>query len=97
MWTGSFALADVAPVGFRLPMLIVKLFWKILGNDVMSLNKYDLHPETAKLKPWIGAMFVGNSFSILNYECDFFELVKSGKVKIHIDEIDHLSPGKLLL
>ncbi|KAL2139039.1 hypothetical protein VTI28DRAFT_5877 [Corynascus sepedonium] len=76
---------------------IVDIFWSILGSDVISLNKYDSHPETAKLKPWLSAMFVGTSFSILNYESDFFQLVKDGRIRVHISEITHLSPGKVHL
>lgn len=76
---------------------IVNGFWSVLGGDVIAVNKYDSHPNTAKLKPWIGAMFVGPSYSILNYGTDFFELVKSDLVKVHIGEIDHLSPGKVHL
>jgi hypothetical protein len=72
-------------------------FWWILGNDVHSLNKYDSHPELAKLKPWSEAMFVGTSFSILNYDMNFFELVKSGVVKVHIKDITHLSKRKVHL
>lgn len=77
--------------------LIVNAFWAILGGDVMSLNAYDSHPEMAKLKPWTPAMFTAASFSILNYNSDFFELVRSGKIKVHLGEIDHLSPGKVHL
>lgn len=76
---------------------MVNAFWNILGGDVMTLNAYDKHPETAKLKPWIPAMFTGTSFSILNYDTDFFELAKGDKVAIHVGEIDHLSPGKVHL
>ncbi|KAK3385718.1 hypothetical protein B0H63DRAFT_186939 [Podospora didyma] len=77
---------------------IVNSFWKTLGSDVISINGYDSHPETAKLKPWTSAMFTGTSFSILNYDIDFFDLVKQrDSIKIHIGEIDHLSPGKVHL
>ncbi|GAW18799.1 hypothetical protein ANO14919_082810 [Xylariales sp. No.14919] len=78
---------------------LVNQFWKILGNDVMQLNKYDSHPKTAKLKPWLDVMYVGGSFSILNYEKDFFELIKSDNnlVDIHIGEITSLSPGRVHL
>lgn len=76
---------------------IVNGFWNVLGRDVLALNQYDSHPETAKLKPWIPAMFTGTSFSILNYETDFFELARGDKIKIHVGEIDHLSPGKVHL
>ncbi|KAL2883369.1 hypothetical protein SGCOL_001049 [Colletotrichum sp. CLE4] len=76
---------------------IVDAFWKVLGGDVMTLNAYDSHPDTAKLKPWTEAMFTGTSFSILNYETNFFDLVKEGKVSVHLGEIDHLSAGKIHL
>lgn len=76
---------------------IVNTFWNTLGGDVMTLNAYDSHPETAKLKPWTEAMFTGASFSILNYETNFFDLVKGDMVKVHVGEIDHLSPGKVHL
>ncbi|KAF5688209.1 dimethylaniline monooxygenase [Fusarium denticulatum] len=70
---------------------IVDKFWSILGNDVITLNKYDSHSETAKLKPWSNAMFVATSIGILNYEKDFFEVVKEGLVKIHIADVERLS------
>ena len=76
---------------------ITNTFWSILGGDVIALNKYDSHPETAKLKPWSQAMFTASSFSILNYETDFFELVRSGTVKIHITEITSLASGRVNL
>lgn len=76
---------------------IVDRFWGILGQDVMNINKYDSHPKTAKLKPWMDVMFTGCSYSILNYEKDFFELVKGDNVDIYIDEIVRLSPGKVHL
>jgi hypothetical protein len=72
---------------------ITNNFWKVLGSDVLTLNKYDSHPETAKLKPWSDPMFTASSFSIMNYSTDFLELVRSGDViKIHIADITHLSP-----
>ncbi|KAH7241952.1 hypothetical protein BKA59DRAFT_401692 [Fusarium tricinctum] len=71
---------------------IVDTFWRILANDVHGLNQYESHPETAKLKPWSrNPMFVATSLSILNYETDFFDLVKNGMVKIHIADIESLS------
>jgi len=73
-------------------------FWATLGSDVMALNGYDSHPETAKLKPWTEAMFTGSSFSILNYETNFFDIItKTDMVKIHVGEISHLSAGRVHL
>lgn len=31
---------------------VVDAFWWLLNNDIYTLNKYDAHPETRKLKPW---------------------------------------------
>ncbi|KAK1545110.1 hypothetical protein CPAR01_02612 [Colletotrichum paranaense] len=83
--------------GTAIGRTIVDTFWKVLGGDVMTLNAYDSHPDTAKLKPWTEAMFTGTSFSILNYDTNFFDLVKEGKVKVHLGEIDHLSSGTVHL
>ncbi|EFY94889.1 flavin-binding monooxygenase [Metarhizium robertsii] len=76
---------------------ITNLFWKILASDVLARCQLDSHPETRKLKPKLDAMFAGASFSILNYDTDFFDLVRNGRVKIHIADIERLSPGKVHL
>lgn len=76
---------------------LVRTFWTVLGNDVMQLCGFDKHPEIAKLRPWTSAMLTGASFSILNYETDFFELVRDGTVTVHIADVDRLSPGKIHL
>ncbi|KAJ2995466.1 hypothetical protein NUW58_g1259 [Xylaria curta] len=83
--------------GTKMGRYLVDSFWKVLGDDVMALNKYDSHPDTAKLKPWIEAMFVGSSFSIFNYEHDIMELIKSNMIDVHVGEIERLSPGMVHL
>lgn len=83
--------------GTAIGRFIVDRFWAILGGDVMALNNYDAHPETAKLKPWVGAFWIGSGLSIFNYETDFLELVKRGNVKVHIADITRLSKGKVHL
>lgn len=83
--------------GTALGRKMVDVFWSVLGGDVLALNKYDAHPETAKLKPWLPAMYSGTSFSILNYDTDFFQLVRDGKIRVHVADITHLSPGKVHL
>ncbi|KAF2470291.1 flavin-binding monooxygenase-like protein-like protein [Lindgomyces ingoldianus] len=73
---------------------IVGAFWGILGDDVVELNKLNEHPETKKLRPWRDAFEVGNALSILNYPTDFFDLVKEGRIKVAIDEVERLGKGK---
>lgn len=76
---------------------ITDTFWAILANDVVSLNKFNSHPELAKLKPWISPFWVASGLSILNYPTNFFDLVTEGHVRIHVDHIDHLSQGTIHL
>ncbi len=77
--------------GSAIGRAITNTFWGILGGDVLTLNKYDAHPETKKLKPWSHAMFVASSFSILNYPTDIFDLVRDGTVSVHIADVTGLS------
>jgi hypothetical protein len=83
--------------GTSIGRFLVDKFWGVLGDDVLTLNKYDSHPKTALLKPWHDAFWTASGLSILNYDTDFFELVKSDKVRIHIADITLLSPGKVHL
>ncbi|KAK3318777.1 hypothetical protein B0H66DRAFT_249535 [Apodospora peruviana] len=80
--------------GTAIGRAITNAFWAVLGGDVISLNKYDKHPETAKLKPWSEAMFTASSFSILNYPTDFFDFVRDGTIRVHIADIKRLSANK---
>ena len=83
--------------GTALGRAITNTFWKVMAADVIGLCKFDSHPEMAKLKPWTEAFYTGCSFSILNYDTDFFELIRNGTVKVHIADISHLSPHKVHL
>ncbi|KAL4913073.1 hypothetical protein BDW62DRAFT_220880 [Aspergillus aurantiobrunneus] len=76
---------------------ITDCFWTTLANDVVSLNRFDSHPELAKLKPWISPFWVASGLSILNYATNFFDLVTAGKVSIHVDHITHLAPDTVHL
>ncbi|KAF2751223.1 FAD/NAD(P)-binding domain-containing protein [Sporormia fimetaria CBS 119925] len=69
---------------------IVTAFWNVLGEDVVSLNRYNEHEETKKLRPWRNAFEVGNALSIMNYPTDWFELVREGKIKIIIADVERV-------
>ncbi|KAI1214739.1 FAD/NAD(P)-binding domain-containing protein [Annulohypoxylon truncatum] len=99
IWGDADGYVGIRNFYHRTPIgrFIVDRFWNILSQDVIGLNKFDSHPDTAKLKPWLEVMFTGCSYSILNYEQDIFELIKSDKVEIHIGEISNLSLGKVHL
>lgn len=76
---------------------IVDTFWWALQMDVVVSNRYNRCEETKVLKPWTSSFFIGSMLSILNYSTDFFELVREAKIKVHIADIDHLSPGTVYL
>ncbi|KAG9000142.1 hypothetical protein FRB93_012817 [Tulasnella sp. JGI-2019a] len=77
--------------GTRLGRWFVDRFWDVLTNDLLTLNAYDAHPKTKVLKPWFSSFWSGTSLSILNYPTNFFDLVKSDAIKIHIADINHIS------
>ncbi|KAL5410739.1 hypothetical protein PMIN03_005234 [Paraphaeosphaeria minitans] len=66
----------------------MSIFWQILGDDVIQLNKLHNYPETEKLRPWWDASEAGNGLSIMNYPTSWFDLMRQGKIKIVIDEIE---------
>ena len=47
---------------------IMDMFWRVLTNNVITLNGYDNHPEVQKLKPWNSAFWIGSGLCILNYD-----------------------------
>ncbi|KAH6689892.1 putative dimethylaniline monooxygenase [Plectosphaerella plurivora] len=83
--------------GTYLGRLVVDFFWKMLSSDVVDANAYDHHPEMKKLKPWNSAFWIGSGLSILNYDSSLFELVREGKIRVHIGQIDRLEPKKAIL
>ena len=76
---------------------LVDAFWGALGSSVITQNKYASHPETAKLQPWTSAMWIGSGLSIHNYENDFFEMVKHGKINVHIADVERLTAKTVVL
>jgi cation diffusion facilitator CzcD-associated flavoprotein CzcO len=76
---------------------ICNYFWTLLDRHIKRLNGYDTHPELQKLKPWTTPFWMGNSLSIHNYETNWFDLVRDGKISVHIAEVASLSDGKVSL
>lgn len=76
---------------------LVDAFWWVLSTDANTLMGYDKHPETQKLKPRHSALWTGSGLGILNFEDDFLELVRDGKVKVHIADVMKLGDGTVSL
>ena len=76
---------------------ICRLFWDQLDRRIKRLNGYDSHPELKKLEPWTTPFWMGNSASIHNYETDWFQLVREGKIRVHIADMDSVSEDHVQL
>jgi cation diffusion facilitator CzcD-associated flavoprotein CzcO len=70
---------------------VVDTFFAKMQHSAEEINGYDHHPETAKLKPWDDIFFIGTNRGLLNYGLDFFELVRSGRIRVHVADISHLT------
>lgn len=70
---------------------IVSAFWKVLDVVVHRANGYDNHPELKKLKPWSSTFWMGNSLGIHNYQQNWFDLVRQGRIHIHVADVASLS------
>ncbi|KAL4953793.1 hypothetical protein BDW69DRAFT_205621 [Aspergillus filifer] len=72
---------------------LVDCFWALIERDLLRTNRYSEHPATEKLKPWASPFWVATSLGILNYPTDFFDLVRDGKVRVHIADVERLADG----
>jgi hypothetical protein len=70
---------------------IVDTFFAKMQHGIEEINNYDQHSETAKLRPWDDLFFIGTNRGLLNYDRDFFELVRKGKIRLHVADIERLS------
>lgn len=75
----------------------VRLFWAIIEMDVITLIGFGKDPKLDALRPWSAPFWHGTSVSLLNYQSDFFQHVRSGKVRIHTSDIECLRPRSVVL
>ncbi|KAK5954136.1 hypothetical protein OHC33_004708 [Knufia fluminis] len=83
--------------GTRIGRWLVDKFWVTLGNGVIAANGYASHPEIKKLQPWNSPFWTGTNLSIYNYPHNFNDLVKQGKTRVHIANVDHLTEHEVHL
>jgi hypothetical protein len=77
--------------------LVTSAFWTVVESDVIRTVAWDKHPETAKLKPWNSMFWRGSNAGILNYDHDWLDLVRDGKVRVHVANVDYLSHNEVHL
>ncbi|KEF53195.1 uncharacterized protein A1O9_10643 [Exophiala aquamarina CBS 119918] len=70
---------------------LVSALWGVLDMIVLRANGYDDHPELKKLKPWTDTFWMGNNLGIHNYEQNWFDLVRKGRINIHVADVASLS------
>lgn len=83
--------------GTAVGRFIVDSFWKILESDVTAHIAYDDHPQTRLLKPWNAVFWFGGGLGILNHGRNWFDLVRSGKIRVHIGQVDRLEKQAVVL
>lgn len=76
---------------------IVNNFWNQISSEVIETHGYNDDSEVFKLKPWNSAMWTGSGVGIHNYPTNFFELVKEGKIKVHLADIAKLDENTIHL
>ncbi|KAK7402570.1 hypothetical protein QQX98_011675 [Neonectria punicea] len=91
-WGGEdgFSMPRSLLHGTAVGRFLVQNFWNILSSAVIQDHGYDEHPELFKLKPWQNAFWTGSGIGIHNYPTSFFDLVKDGKIRVHIADITRL-------
>ncbi|EUC28748.1 hypothetical protein COCCADRAFT_8915 [Bipolaris zeicola 26-R-13] len=70
--------------------LLTDNYWNNMSAEIIETNGYDDHPEVFKLKPWNPVFWTGSGLGIHNFDTNFFDLVKEGKVRVHLADISKL-------
>lgn len=100
--TRLFSWFDPSPLGrsYQLPrnflrrtwlgQLLSSFFWTVLDFFAFRASGYH-DPLVQKLRPWNSTYWMGSSLSIHNYETEWFDLVRSGRINVHHAEIASLN------
>lgn len=70
---------------------IMSGFWDNMGNDMLTQAGFKNHPSLKALWPDSGFFDIASSFAALNYPTDILDFVRSGQVKVHREDLSHLS------
>lgn len=81
----------------RLGRKLCMLFWEFLDRCICHANGYDDCSQTRMMKPWTSTFWMGNSLSIHNYDTDWFQLVKEGRIIPHVAEVVSLKDSAVIL
>ncbi|KAL2068201.1 hypothetical protein VTL71DRAFT_16299 [Oculimacula yallundae] len=94
---GGYGLLRRFLHGTWLGRRIVDGFWAILQIDNINLSGLQGHPTTERLMPWSDLFWSGTSCSILNYEKDFYQFVRTGLIEVHVADVEQLAADAVVL
>lgn len=91
-WGGEdgFSVARAFLHGTAFGRLLVANYWNHLSSDVIETHGYNDNPNVFKLKPWNSAFWTGSGVGIHNFDSSIFDLVREGKIKVHVADIASL-------
>ncbi|EOO03370.1 putative dimethylaniline monooxygenase protein [Phaeoacremonium minimum UCRPA7] len=72
-------------------------FWKLIKHDTINDCGYKTDKRFGILQPEQNPFWYGTASGTLSYETDFFDFVRNGQVRIHRQDIDHVSPHAINL
>ncbi|TGJ85599.1 hypothetical protein E0Z10_g3178 [Xylaria hypoxylon] len=85
----SFSLARRFLHETTLGAWLVCVFWAVLDFFAAAATGYD-DSRLRMLRPWTSTFWMGNSLSIHNYETDWFDLVREGRIVVHHADVTSL-------
>lgn len=80
-----------------LGQILVTIFWALLDSVTDRVHKLHENQDTQKLRPWVSSFWMGNSLSIHNYDSNWFDLVRQGRISVHVADVDSLSEDTIHL
>ncbi|KAL4938368.1 hypothetical protein BDV06DRAFT_215142 [Aspergillus oleicola] len=87
----GYGLARKFLHGSGIGRFIVLAFWNMIGQGIIDAHGYSQDPEVFKLKPWQSVMWTGSGLGIHNFDTNFFDLVKQGRIRVHLADITSLA------
>lgn len=79
-----------------LGQLLSSFFWAVLDYFTIRASGYH-DPLVDKLRPWNSTYWMGSSLSIHNYETEWLDLVRDGRIVVHHAEVASLDDGLVRL
>jgi hypothetical protein len=77
--------------GTPLGRALIRGILKLINKQNIAEGHFNSHPETWKLIPKHGIEWYGTSVGAFNHPTDLFELIREGKVHVHLADITSLS------